>query len=363
MKLRSRHFCSLPVQPAPWPCGVREAGAAAALAGILLLLLMACGCSFSNPPRPADNSPDIPESISSRYNPSQYLVARGSGQSAPEARRRALSALSGIFESEIASRIQADTRAVTSSRRGEQLKKQVAETIRVQSSVRLEGAKIGDVWEADGMWHALAVLDRAKAREQWISEIKQIENALAGRIQAYHGLQSPIRRLRAIDGIMNQWIKKQAVQSRLRVIGIPYNSPAKSEIAEILRKLPQIKSHMRIWMKISGTRARFVQDRIARLLTEKGYILTDTEADADVLIRGHAEVRPVDLDRDQWEFVRASLTASILDRTTGDHVGHVAEHCRPAHLNFREATRKAMEEVSDKAARQIGNQFVSPDTK
>ncbi len=363
MKLRSRHLCSLPVQTAPGPCGVRGAGAGGALTGIVLLLLLACGCSFSSPSRPADNNPDIPESVSSRFSPSQYLVARGSGQSAPEARRRALSALSGIFESEIASRIQAETRAVTSSRRGEQLKKQVAETIRVQTSVRLEGAKIGDVWEADGMWHALAVLDRAKAREQWISEIKQIENGLAGRIQAYHGLRSPIRRLRAIDGIMNQWIKKQAVQSRLRVIGLPYKSPAEPEIAEILRALPQIKTHMRICIRISGTRARFVQERIARLLTEKGYILTDTEADADVLIRGHAEVRPVDLDRDQWEFVRASLTASILDRTTGDHVGHVAEHCRAAHLHFREAARKAMEEVSNKAARQIGSQFGSTDTK
>ncbi|MFO7838068.1 MAG: LPP20 family lipoprotein [Desulfosalsimonadaceae bacterium] len=300
---------------------------------------------------------------SSQYSSRQYLTARASGQSEPEARRRALSALSGIFESEISSRVRAETRSVISSRHGEHLEKNVEETIRIQSSVQLEGAKIGDSWKSDGLWHAIAVLDRAKARQQWISELKQIDNSLAGSIRAYHELNSPVRKLRAIDRIMNKWLEKQAVQSRMRVIGAHYDSRIKSDIADIVRKLPQIKSSMRIFIDISGARSRTVQDRISRHLTEEGYILTDAESKADVIIKGRTRVAPVDLDRGKWEFVRASITASILDKTTGDRVANVSKDCRAAHLNVREATRKAIEEVSGKAAREIGDQFVSPEEK
>ncbi|MGM0452281.1 MAG: LPP20 family lipoprotein [Thermodesulfobacteriota bacterium] len=344
----------------PSPC-CRTAGAMACL--MLCLLFWICGCGSTRSEGRGHSDGAAPASVSSRYRPAEYLTAKGTGQSEPEARRRAMAALSNIFESEIASELQTRTQSVIDSQKGDRYEKRVAETVQVKSAVRLQGAKIGKTWQTDGRWHAIAVLHRARARDQWISEIEHIDDKMAGQIKAYRELESPILQLQAIDRIMTRWIEKQVIESRLRVIGARYNSPAAPDIKALVKKRPKIKSRMRIFAAISGSRAQTIRDEIVRRLTSEGYVFTDRKQAADVVIDGKTEVKPIDMNRQDWEFVRAIITVSVSDAATGDQVSRITENTRAAHLNIDEATRKAIEQVSGDVAEKIGKQFVTTNEK
>lgn len=326
---------------------------------ILCLPPLVCGCGASRSEPQSDSPGAIPASVVSQYPSSQYLTARGTGQSEPEARRRALSALSNIFESRIASELDAKTKSVVDTQKGDHFEKQVAETVRVQSSVRLQGAEIGDTWQTNGTCHALAVLNRGQAADQWTAEIQNLDSTIAGQIRSYRNLKSPILKLQAIDRIMRRWLDKQVLESRLRVIGAGYNSPVDRDIQKTLKKLPAIKSRLRIFAAISGTRSEAIQNRIVRSLADKGYVFTDRKTEADVVLQGTTEVKPLDLNRQDWEFVRAIVTVSIMDASSGDQVGRIAKNTRAAHLNIDEATRKALDKIAGQVADAVVDQFVT----
>ncbi len=331
--------------------------AAAVPAAVLMLLALAGGCGPFGPLQGAAPGRGSAGSGSAEFTSSRYLTAKASGRSEPEARRRALSALSAIFESEIESSVKAETRSVFDSRSGESLEKEVEESIMVESAVRLEGAEIGNAWKSGGCWHAVAVLDRLKARHQWIEELESINSGISGRLRAFETLESPVLKLRAARRIFKAWVEARVIKSRLRVIGADYEGGLEPDIRALAEKLPVIRSSIRIFLDVSGEHASEVRDRIAGVLTEKGYVLAFEKEEADAVIQASVRVEPVALDREEWRFVRAGVSAFVLDTATGHIAARISENSRAAHLNEKEAARKAVKEASGKAAQQIAEQF------
>lgn len=337
-----------------------------AMVSLFVPLLLVCACVSTAPVQEKRSSSQhlgAAEMASLKYPSAQYLTAVGSGQSEPEAQQRGKAELCAIFESEVTSELNSRTRSMIDSRQGDFFDKSVEQTIRLKSSVQLKGAQIGDTWKSNGQWQAIAVLNRAQARDQWLSEIDFLENRIQGELEVFHGIESPIQKLQAINRILTVWIEKQAIESRLRVIGANYKSGIDADVRKTVSGLPSVKNSILIYLDITGIMALSVKDHIAELLTDDGYLFTNNKDSANVIIQGTSKVESVDLNRDNWEFVRVTIALSIMDATTGEYVARVSDNTRAAHINRSEAVNRAIGTVSTSVARRIGEQFFAAGAK
>lgn len=327
---------------------------------MLLIPLVLIGCG-STPVRKnaSAQSRQAAESGALGFPESQYLTAKGIGQSEPEACRQAMAALSAIFEANIESEVRTRAESVVDDST-EAFRKSVEEAIRVRSAVTLQGARIGKNWQQGGYHYALAVLDKSKARADWTQQIVSVDNRVAGEMAVYNDPEtSALYRLRAANAIGSLWIDRQLLESRLRIIDAPCGNPNADALAAIVRNLPEIRSRMRICIDMSGPGAATIRDRIAERLTGQGFVLTGSADRSDVLIQGISRIDSLDLDRENWEFVRATVSLALIDRATGARVAEISENTRAAHLTRAEATSKALAKVAGQAAEQIAQNFIS----
>ncbi len=332
---------------------------------LLLLLILLCliGCG-TTPDRgnSSTKSPFASDAASLDFPESHYLTAKGIGQSEPEASRQAMAALSAIFEANIESEVSTRAELVVDDA-AEAFTKNVKEALRVKSAVTLQGASIGKNWQQGSYHYALAVLDKSKARADWVQQAIAADNRIEGELSVFNDPQTgSFSRLKTANRILSLWIDRQVLESRLRIIDVPYGSPDSDDVAAIIRQLPEIRSRMRICIEMTGSEAEKIRGHIAERLTGQGFVLTDTRDASDVLIQGTSRIDQLDLDRKNWEFVRASVSLAVIDQATGARVAEISENMRAAHLTLSEATNKAVAKVSGQAAEEIVRNFISSDS-
>jgi hypothetical protein len=130
----------------------------------LAVMIMLIGCAEKNlkAPSPAD------------YPESSFFQAEGIGQSEREAGNEALAEMARIFESEVFSDTYDRASSYIDAAGDETYRARIESNIRVVSAVKLEGVRIIRTWfdNEKGNYHALAVLDRYKAKEDWQNGIE-----------------------------------------------------------------------------------------------------------------------------------------------------------------------------------------------
>jgi len=145
------------------------------------------------------------------YPSSKYLTAEGIGQSESEARERAKAELSNIFEAKVSSEVINRVRSVINSKEEESVTRDDEQNIRVLSSVDLKGMEIGKVWHDNkqGNYHALAVLNRRKAREEWQGKVDDIDSRIEAILESIESLKSQFSRLQSLKKARRLWLEKE----------------------------------------------------------------------------------------------------------------------------------------------------------
>lgn len=318
---------------------------------IVSMLLLMTGCAGKQVMSTSDKTE------SSNFPSSKYLTATGIGQSDSEARRQAVAELSNIFESKVFNDTYTHAKLVMDSAKGESVNRRIESNIRVVSSVRLEGVRIGKTWQKGSEYYALAVLDRLKAREKWSGEIEKIDTKIEAELKALDTLQSKVLKLMPLNRILKLWIEKEILISRLRVIGFTDVNFAEYDIKSVIEMIPAIKATIRIYVEITGSHAGDVANQVARTLNNEGFIFSNSKADADALITGKVKIEPVNLNRQDFKFARAKVALSIIDSQTGSQIGAIVENTRAGHMNFDEAAHKAVKKVSTVVSEKLVEYF------
>ena len=319
---------------------------------VVLVTLAAAGCSGPSKKTPAANQAPFPES--------RYLTAEGTGQTEMEARRHALAELSGIFESKVHSETTSLARSAIGPDNTEQFEKNVESKIDIISSVRLKGAKIGKIWqnEDSDLFHALAVIDRTQAGRDWSAELEAIDAQAEAQAKTLENTRGRFRRTVLLNSIFSLLLKKQALESRLRVINYPARSSLDVDIRKITTELAQLRSQLRLFVEFTGDKNRTATDRISEALTENGFLLDDTRDAADALIIGEIETRLLELNNPRVKFVRATASVKVIETETGSVFANLNENIRKGHVDQEEAARKAvlqlLESLSVKLVSVIG---------
>lgn len=296
----------------------------------------------------------------SEYPASKYLTATGIGQSESEARRQAKAELSNIFESKVSSDIRKRVKSVIGETGNETVTRDAEQNIRVVSAIQLKGVQIGKTWynQEQKVYYALAILDRHQARENWQSELDDIDGKIEAALTSLDSLKSSFSKLQSLRNTHRQWIEREAIASRLRVLGFHDFSMKDYDVKTIFHKIQQIRANMLILIDIQGGEyAELIQKVISEKLSKEGFALSDMGKRANIFINGSVKIEPVKLNNPELKYARVTVSMAIIDSEIDITVGELTENKRAAHLNYTEAAHQAVKKVSNSIAQKLVEYF------
>jgi len=290
---------------------------------------------------------------------SQYIKAIGIGESDAEARKMAKAELSHIFQASISSQVLTNAKLYTDESGGEKFQKNVESKIQIVSGIQLRGVHIGRTWydEKSRAYYAEAVLDRYRARDEWVEDIEDIDLKIQTEFKHIPFLKSPLSRLKPVQRILKLWIERDIIAGRLQVIGFSEPEADAYDLRSLFDMIAQIKTEMRIYISISGEYSKDVEGDIAAELTGEGFSLSPIKEGADVLVAGTLSTEALALDKPDWKFVRAKVVIDIIDLTSGISVGEVSHQTRKGRLDQKEAEYKAVKSASGAVSEKLVDFF------
>jgi hypothetical protein len=312
----------------------------------LAVLLITVGCSEKK----------FKDHLQPEYPDDRYFTAKGIGQSEKEARNEAIAEMSRIFESKVFSETYDRAISVIDETGSEISRSSIESNLRVVSAVELKGVHIAKTWfdDEEGIYYALAILDRYQAKENWESEIKDIDNRIEGEFKFINSTTSKYLKLTALRKIINYWMKREVLVSRLRVLGFRGKSSLSYDIKTVFSEMPRLRADTLIYIKIDGKYGREIESRLTEVLSEAGFMLGNNRQNADILITGSVKVEPVELTNPDWKFARAKISLKIIDTSTRSTVGEISVSTRAGHLSYKEAVYRAVK----KARASVSERFI-----
>lgn len=317
---------------------------------ILIAAISLAGCASQvKEEQKAAKDAEFPES--------RYLTATGAGTSRSEARRQALSRLAAIFESRVYSKTASTARSIVGDDAPELFEKQVDQTIRILTDVKLTGARIGKEWQEEnsGDYYALAVLDRIAAGRRLENVLADTRMEIDGQAKALEDIKGRLPRLSALNRITSLLLKKTVLESRLSVLGHPagLGEMDKIDLMDFIEERIRLSDSIRFFIEISGEQSDAFDQRMRTRLTEMGYRLTTNKTDAAGRIHGTVQLQPLQLNNPGVHFTRAVAHLSLVDIDTTVTISAFVEKVRKGHVDPKEAARKAIDSTADLSAQRI----------
>lgn len=313
---------------------------------LTLVVLMAVGCAGS---KPAGEMP-----VDDPFPDDRFLTAEAVGATEGEAKRAAMAELAAIFESRVYARTVQQAISWMGEGLPEQFDRQVEQTVRIDTDVQLEGARIGRVEpdDAAGGFRALAVLDRRQAVGRWQRELMETQMAIDGQVEALVGVKGRLSRLAALNRITALMVRQAAIESRLSVLGrlVP---PGLDDRADIIGQRERMARDVSLYIQLDGNPAPPFTRRLNALLSGDGYRLTPYRDEAAGLITGTIRVQPLDLGNPNVRFIRAMADVQLVDMDTDTQLAAFDESVRKGHVDEGEAARRAVEGVAEQVENKL----------
>jgi|GEM_PF-3980749 hypothetical protein len=282
-----------------------------------------------------------------KYRESRYVTAVGSGQSEIEARNQAIRELSGKFESRVFNNAYDRVKSVIDTSGVEVSGQGIESYIRALSSEQPRGIQIPKTMfsEDKALYYALAVLEKKKARKDWLREVENLDSIIKERFNSVDLAESSFMKFKSLNKILGLWMQREVTVSRLRVVGFDEEVPVDYDIQAVFREVSKLKSAMPVFVDITGEEGKTIKNSITETLLKRGFVLTDRKDEAEVLIAGTVDVRPIDVDKPGWQFARAAVSLTVTDSKTGLIVGKVYANKRAGHVSYNEAVYNAVKKV------------------
>lgn len=326
---------------------------------LALVVVLAAGCAGSTAvDKPTTSDP---------FSDDRFLTAEAAGETEGQAKRAAMAELAAVFDA----RVYALTVQQATSWMGEglpeQFDRQVEQTVRIQTDVRLEGARIGRIWpdEAAGGFRALAVLNRREAASRWQRELAETTMTIDGQVKTLDAAAGRLSRLAALNRITALIVRQAAIESRLSVLGRPV-TPVSDQPSDIIGQRERLARDVSLFIELNGNPAPPFTRRLIALLSGEGYRLTPYRDEAAGLISGTIRVQPLDLGNPEVRFIRAMADVQLVDMDTDTQIAAFDESVRKGHVDEGEAARRSVQgvaaQVAQKLVRALGTLGLAADT-
>ena len=305
------------------------------------------------------------------YPDEQFLIGVGQADSRPVAEERAYAAVSRIFKAEVISQSQDWESYLSLEKKGDVQaeRKLVVDTMtKVSTDKLLENVKIAETWQdaKTGLYSALAVMDRGVARMLLTSRIAELDEAIAHDVKEARASTDKLMKIRGLRRAIRTHIARDTYNSDLRVVSGGRGVPSEYTVPGLTRELEKfLQESLVLTVEVHGDQADAVRQAIMEGLAREGLPVTATNSQpasgevghADLLIKGEAHLWPIEVPDPNFRYVRWCADFVVLSQ--GDHgvVGSVARSGREGHLNYPEASNRALkslqQEVSSALAKSL----------
>jgi len=328
-----------------WP------GAALALTCLILFFTISCGRTTATI---ESGTPSFPEAL--------FLTAEGSGRTDMDARQQALAQLSSIFEARVSSDFSSRTRSRLTQEQAEEFETEMAATVDVATGVHLQGARIGKSWKdgGSGSYHALAVLDRMDAAENWASQLSILDARIRGAQATRQGATGPLSQLTALNRIIILAGERQILESRLAVVDYPVStlSDLSVDLGGVMAVRAALISGLRIYVSVSGEYGNRVSDLLAQALTGRGFTLSQEPSQANVRIQGEVQLTDLNIGHPNARFARAYGNALVFETRPQVLFIQINDKVRKGKRDLEEARQMAADalgrRLSDRLIQALG---------
>ena len=332
----------------------------------LFLSLPFTGCAGT--PKPPDWVTGLK---TAGYPDERFLIGIGQADSRPVAEERAYAAVSRIFKAEVISQSQDWESYLSLEKKGDVQaeRKLVVDTMtKVSTDKLLENVKIAETWQdaKTGLYSALAVMDRGVARMLLSSRIAELDEAIAHDVKEARAATDKLMRIRGLRRAIRTHIVRDTYNSDLRVVSGGRGVPSEYTVPGLTRELEKfLQESLILTVEVHGDQADAVRQAIMEGLAREGLPVTATNSQpasgefghADLLIRGEARLWPIEVPDPNFRYVRWCADFVVLSQGDQGIVGSVARSGREGHLNYPEASNRALkslqQEVSSALAKSL----------
>ncbi len=189
--------------------------------------------------------PDWVTGSSAAHPDAAWVTASASGSSEGSARGNARAELSRVFHSRVESEVRDRSASTLTSSASGRKTEELVESIEVDTTVRSEGAfegvRIAEIWRDPhgGLWHALAVVDKAELRAALAVETAEATRRVAGDLARADAAPTPLGAARALLDAVRSSRERDVLVARARVVGAPRDDGRPTR-AEIERRLDTV---------------------------------------------------------------------------------------------------------------------------
>jgi hypothetical protein len=280
----------------------RESHRVAKLRSAQLALLAAgmglLACTATPPPsypgettaQMARAKPDWVDGTPARYPRRDYLwgVGRGAGRVPCESDARG--AIAKIFEAHIrqlSKDWQGHFSRVNASGTIRVEAMAVSQLTRVSTDYVLKGSQIAEIWQGDGGFHCLAVLERLPAARNLSDEIDRLDVQIGAKVRQGDEAPNATARFFAYKRAMELLQQREALNAELRIVdpsGRGKRPP--NGWADLVAKFTGAQSKIKIGLRIGGRDAQKMQACLAEQLSQRGIRVLEGTSDIDLMVHG-----------------------------------------------------------------------------
>lgn len=261
----------------------RAACGVAAAFGFIVAL---AGCATGNH---RDKQPAWVDGMDDRYSSDRFLTGVGQADNVDIAKDRARADLAKNFSVAIED-VSTDTQRFGGGVAGEdaQLAQEVSRNVVTRTDQVLRGAQIAEIWqdEASKRYHALAVIERAKAARSLRDKVVDLDADVGKYVAAARTAEDPLQRMAYARRAMVVHAERDEVNAVLRVIerigqGIdsPYTTGA------LRADLAGLASRINVRVEATDQPGQDARDMLGAALNKAGFT-SSLEREADYVLSG-----------------------------------------------------------------------------
>ncbi len=253
------------------------------------------------------------------YPNQSYLIGRGVGSTAEEAKNRARGELATIFEVRIEVVTGDSTTVSKSGNNKEQVERTSVQQVSAKSDKVISGINIAETWRdpVTQDFHALAVLSRSQASTSLREELAKIDGQVQQNMDAAKAAGDTLIKLGSLTRALESSVSRDAFQASLKVVD-PSGAGVKAAIsqASIQSQIHNTLKSVKIMPEVAedgGTRefATILKGGLAAA----GFLASNAST-ADLTLVGKLNFS--DLTRvDGWYVMRATIEVSLVEKDSG----------------------------------------------
>lgn len=279
----------------------------------LVLTLLLVGCAGGT----RETVPEWVDGRSDKYPEARYLTGQGQASSAALARDRARAELAKVFVTQVSERAEDVARAEVITEGGDTRQRsetRVDRSVHTETQRVLEGVRIAETWrDPEGVYHALAVLDRLTESERLRTRIDGLDEVIEQAVARARSGEQLLARIGAASQAVAAQQERDALQQDLRVIdptGI--GVPARYDYTRLRADFAELAARLRLVVEAEADPIGNLASVMQGAVRHAGFSnAAPDEAD-------YRLVSSLEIDTsvaDGWHWVTGTLELRLLDKT------------------------------------------------